>query len=340
MSLALFDTLSGGRHVQMATLSWPGGAGGLRVDILDFGATVHRIVAEGENGPVDCVVGCKTLSDYEQANYLGPVVGRCANRIDGATFRIDGETFHVAANEGANCLHGGPQGFDKRLWRFQSPSAPEERRVSLIYVSDDGEEGFPGRVEVRAVYELTGPDTLLVTYEARTDRPTPVNLSQHMYFNLSGDPRSDILDHTLKIAADAITPVQPDLIPTGELMPVARTPFDLRAPRRIGDALAEAHPQLDITKGFDHNWALNPDAEAALELHSPGSGLTLTIKTDQVGMQVYSGQGLEAPLFKHAGIVFEPQGFPDAVNQPGFPDVVLRPGQVYRHRSSYRFAAS
>jgi aldose 1-epimerase len=340
MSLSIFDTLSDGRHVQMATLSWPGGAGGLQVEILDYGATIHRIVAEGANGPVDCVVGCKTLSDYEITNYLGPVVGRCANRIGGSTFTIDGETFHVTANEGANCLHGGPQGFDKRLWRFQSPAAPDARRVSLIYVSDDGEEGFPGRVEVHATYELTGPDTLLVTYEARTDKPTPVNLSQHVYFNLSGDPQADILEHTLKIAADHITPVHPDLIPTGELMTLAGTPFDLREARRIGDALDERHPQLDIAKGFDHNWALDAEAEQALELHSPKSGLTLTIKTDQVGIQVYSGQGLTQPLFKHAAIVFEPQGFPDAVNQPSFPDVVLRPGQVYRHRSSYRFAAS
>ena len=340
MSLTLFDTLSDGRHVQMATLSWPGGAGGLQVEILDYGATIHRIVAESANGPVNCIVGCETLSDYEQTNYLGPVVGRCANRIGGSSFSIDGETFHVTPNEGPNCLHGGPQGFDKRLWRFQSPAAPEERRVSLIYVSEDGEAGFPGRVEVRAIYELTGPDTLLVTYEAKTDKATPVNLSQHIYFNLSGEPGGDILNHTLMIAGAHITPVRPDLIPTGELMTVAGTPFDLRTARRIGDALAESHPQLDIPKGYDHNWALDVDAQAALELHSPASGLTLTLKTDQVGLQVYSGQGLPAPLFKHAGIVFEPQGFPDAVNQPNFPDVVLRPGQTYRHRSSYRFAAS
>jgi aldose 1-epimerase len=323
--------------VEAVRLSRPDG---LAVELLSLGAIVHRLTAPSARGLVEAVAGYSALQGYEaDTGYFGAIVGRCANRIGDARFRLDGETVNVSPNEGVNCLHGGVLGFNKRLWSIESPD-PARPRAVFTYVSADGEEGFPGEVRVRAHYELTAEDTLCIAYEAAADRPTPVNLSQHIYFNLSGwDPAGgdDILDHVLQIAGSAITPVRSDLIPTGDLLPVANTPFDLRRGRPIGEALAEPHPQLAIPGGFDMNWALDPVDGPALTLTSPKTGLRLTIETDQVGMQVYSGQALPAPLAKHAALALEPQGFPDAVNHPNFPSVILLPGQTYRHRSVYRF---
>jgi aldose 1-epimerase len=330
----IFGVLPDGRAVEAVRLSR---RGGLTVEILSFGAIVHRICAPTPRGGLEAVAGYPSLAGYAADKaYLGAIVGRCANRIGGARFVLDGETFDVSANEGANCLHGGALGFNKRLWSIETQH-PDRPRAVLTYVSADGEEGFPGEVRVRAAYELTADDTLVITYEAETDRATPVNLSQHIYFNLSGG--GDILDHVLKIAGSAITPVRGDLIPTGELMAVTGTPFDLRAGRVIGEAMAEPHPQLTIPGGFDMNWALDPPSGPALTLTSPKTGLSLEIETDQVGIQVYAGQSMPAPFVRCAALALEPQGFPDAVNHPNFPSVILRPGDTYRHRSVYRFRA-
>ncbi len=328
----IFGSLPNNQAVEVVRLSRPGG---LTVEVLSLGAIVHRLCAPTPGGPIEAIAGYPSLEGYAaDKGYLGAIVGRCANRIGDARFVLDGETFRVSANEGANCLHGGVLGFNKRLWTVETPD-PSQPHAVLTYVSADGEEGFPGEVRVRAHYELTADDTLCIAYEAETDRATPVNLSQHIYFNLSGG--GDILDHVMQIKASAITPVRGDLIPTGALMPVAGTPFDLREGVRIGDALAEPHPQLTIPGGFDMNWALDPAPGPALTLTSPKTGLSLEIETDQVGMQVYSGQSMPAPFVKHAALALEPQGFPDAVNHPNFPSVILRPGEIYRHRSSYRF---
>jgi len=330
----IFGALADGQAVEAVRLSRPGG---LVVEILSLGAIVHRLCAPAADGPVEAIATYAALDGYAaDTGYLGAIVGRCANRIGGARFVLDGETCQVSANEGANCLHGGLVGFNKRLWAIETPDRGRPR-AELTYISADGEEGFPGEVWVRAHYELTTDDTLRIEYEARTDRATPVNLSQHIYFNLSGG--GDILDHRLTIAGSAITPVRGDLIPTGELTPVEGTPFDLRHGRVIGEALAQPHPQLTIPGGFDMNWALDPTPGRALTLTSPKTGLSLEIETDQVGMQVYSGQTMPAPFVKNAALALEPQGFPDAVNHPNFPSVILRPGQTYRHRSVYRFRA-
>jgi aldose 1-epimerase len=311
--------------------------GGLIVEILSLGATVHRICAPGSDGPIETVAGYPSLEGYAaDTGYLGAIVGRCANRIGDASFALDGDTFHVSANEGANCLHGGVIGFNKRLWEIETPD-PARPRAVLTYVSPDGEEGFPGEVRVRAHYELTTDDTLRIEYAAETDRATPVNLSQHIYFNLSGG--GDILDHVLQIAGSAITPIRGDLIPTGDLMPLAGTPVDLREGRVIGEAMAEPHPQLAIPSGFDMNWALASPPGPAVKLTSPKTQLSLEIETDQVGLQVYAGQAMPAPFVRCAALALEPQGFPDAVNHPNFPSVILQPGQTYRHRSVYRFRA-
>ena len=343
-----FGVLADGRQAHLATLSWPGG---LTVQVLDYGAAVHSVTVPVAGAPLQAVLNHQAIADYEaDTAYLGPVVGRCANRIGGACFDLDGQTFHLSANEGRNILHGGAKGFNKRLWAVEAPVDTDDPQaasvaptVALTYVSPDGEEGFPGRVEAQARYTLVASDTLEIAYSATCDRATAVNLSQHLYFNLSGDPRRDVLDHEICVSGDAITPVGPDLIPTGEFMPVDATPFDLRRPRRLGEVLAQSHPQLAIAKGLDHNWALSPPPPGApalrpaLQLRAPASGLTLEIATDQPGLQVYSGQGLAAPFVKHGAIVFEPQGFPDAVNQPDFPSVILQPGQTYRRTSTYRF---
>lgn len=332
-TLRAFGRLSDGREVRAATLSRPGG---LRVEVIEYGATVRSLRAPTAAGEVDVATGFETLAEYEaDSAYHGCIVGRCANRIDGAAFEIDGERFEVTRNEGSTCLHGGKLGLSKRLWRF---NRVQETGCTLTYDSPDREEGFPGRLSCRVELDLVAPDALQVVWEARTDQPTPVNLTYHLYFNLTGGIGPTILDHELTIAADAITPVDDKLIPTGELLPVVGTPFDFRAPRRIGDGLAQSHPQLKPGGGYDHNWALT-SAKPALRLRSPETGLALEIETDQPGMQLYGGQGLKPPFAPYGAMALEPQGFPDAINRPSFPSVLLRPGETYRRRALYRLKA-
>ena len=332
-----FGVTADGETVRAVRLAWPGG---LEVEIIEYGAVVRRLTAPTPHGRLDTVLGFPTVADYEaDGTYQGRIVGRCANRIDQARFSIDGKSFQVTANEGPNCLHGGALGFSRRLWRIAAVGE-DGRSAVLAYDSPDGEEGFPGRVAARVLFSLDRADALTIAWEAETDRPTPVNLTHHLYFNLSGDPGRAALDHSLMIAAEAITPVRPDLIPTGERLSVQGTPFDLRSPRRLGDVLAERHPQLAIGGGYDENWALEPGATPAVRLRSPESSLALELTTDQPGLQVYSGQGLTAPFAAHGGVALEPQGFPDAVNQPAFPGVVLRPGALYRRSATYRFSTA
>lgn len=336
VNMRLFGTLSDGRAVHAARLERPDG---LALEVLDYGAAVRSLSAPAAGRRLETVLGFDTARAYEaDRSYQGCVVGRFANRIAGAGFEIDGERFTLTANEGPNTLHGGAFGLSKRLWRFR-PSHAGEEAIVLDYSSPDGEEGFPGRLELTVAFVLEAADTLAIRWEARTDRPTPVNLTHHLYFNLAGDFLRPTLDHTLQIAADAFTPVRPDLIPTGRLAPVAATPFDLRRPARLGDIVGASDPQLTMGGGIDHNWALRPDAAPALRLRSPESGLALSVVTDQPGVQVYSGQGLGGGFARYGGIAIEPQNFPDAVNQAGFPDPVLRPGEVYRRWARYRFEA-
>lgn len=327
-----FGTLADGRIVRSATLEW---REGLTVEVLEYGAAVRSLRAPTPAGPVETVLGFRTLQEYEaDPAYQGVVCGRVANRIAGAAFGVDDQRFRVPANEGPNTLHGGALGLSRRLWRF---GKIDRRRVVLAYTSPHDEEGFPGTLEARVVFTLTGPDTLEIAWEARTDRPTPVNLTHHLYFNLSGDPSRDVLDHRLAVRAGSITPVGPDLIPTGERLGVEDTPFDLRKARTLRAALAQAHPQLAVAGGYDHNWVLASGDGPDLVLRSPETDLSLFVTTNQPGVQIYSGQGLAAPFAPFGGIAIEPQNFPDAVNQPGFPDVILRPGKLYRRHAAYRF---
>jgi aldose 1-epimerase len=330
-----FGTLPDGRTVSRLILH--AGGDGLGVELLDYGAIVRRLTLPVAGERRNLVLGFDSLDAYlADRAYQGCVVGRCANRIAKAWFSIGGEQYRVTPNEGLNTLHGGPVGFGRRLWSWAEVG---DSRAVLTYVSADGEEGFPGRVEASISFTLVDAGALEIAYAATTDRPTPVNLTHHLYFNLGGAGSPTILDHELRIVAPGFTPVRPDLIPTGAVSRVLNTPFNLNQPRRIGEALGERDHQLALAGGgFDHNWALAPGADPALTLTSPdGVGLSLT--TDQPGVQIYSGQGLGAPFQPFGGLAVEPQGFPDAVNRPAFPTVVLRPGDVYRRRTLYRFAA-
>ena len=325
------ERLADGREVRTLALGAPGG---LQLEVMDYGATLRRLTAPAAIGPIDVTPAYPDLEGYVQGQaYLNAAIGRFANRLDHGRFTLDGQAFQVSVNEPPNTLHGGVEGFNRRIWRIVD-HGPDH--AMFAYASPDGEEGFPGRLEATVAFTVSG-DALTLDYAATADRPTPVNLTHHLYFNLSGRPDATILDHTLRIAGAAVTEVRADLIPTGRLRPVAGSPFDFRTNRRIGEAVAAADPLIAVAKGVDLNWALDPGAGVKVELHSPESGLTLELATDQPGMQVYSGQHLQAPFVRHGALALEPQGFPDAPNHPGFPSAILRPGRTYRHTSTYRF---
>jgi aldose 1-epimerase len=332
----VFGQTSGGQPVRATTLSWDDG---IEVEVLEFGAIVHalRYPVAGE-GRRDAILSLDTLADYEADDrYIGQCVGRVANRIAGGRFALDGQTVRLSVNEPPNTLHGGWVGFGKRLWRFDE-DACDARQAALIYVSPDGEEGFPATLIVRCVFAVTGLDTLEIAYAATAEAPTAVNLSHHLYFNLLGERTADILDHTVQIAADSVTPVGAGLIPTGEIASVANGALDLRAGARVRDVLARGGPQMALAGGLDFNWALTRGAAPAVRLTCP-DGARLEIETDQPGLQVYSGQKLTPPFVPHGAVVFEPQGFPDAVNHGDFPSQILHPGETYRRTSRYRLTA-
>ena len=270
------------------------------------------VLAPDRNGRrANVVLGFERPEDYvHNPRYLGAIVGRYANRIANARFTLDGRTYRLAANDGANHLHGGVTGFDKRVWR----AACGANRLELRYLSPDGEEGYPGNLDVRVTYTLTDDNELIVHYGATTDKPTHVNLTQHSYFNLAG--AGDILDHQVLIEADTMTPVDDQLIPTGALEPVAGTPFDFRSLMTLG-ARREGR--------YDHNLVL----EGGVRVVEPESGRTLEVRTTEPGLQLYTGH--------QAGLCLETQHFPNSPNEPSFPSTVLRPGAQYRSRTVFRF---
>jgi aldose 1-epimerase len=302
--------------------------GRLALDIIPHGAAIGSLTVDG----IEVLLQPQGMSEAEaDRQYLNQLVGRVANRIAGGRFALDGETHQVSTNEGENTLHGGKVGWSMRDWRLETG----EDGVRALYVSPDGEMGFPGEVRVRATIAFVADDAFEIAYAATVDRPTPVNLTPHLYFNLAGRTGTTMLDHDLTVAAGAITPCGPGLIPTGEVMPVEGTPFDFRQGRRIGEALKDAHPQLALAGGIDHNFVLEGRG-VALRLYAPETGITLEVETDQPGIQLYGGQKMKAPWVSHQALAIEPQDFPDAVNQPGFPSTLVRPGETYRRRVRYR----
>jgi aldose 1-epimerase len=345
-----YGELPDGRVVHQITLA----RGGLALSLITLGGIVTTLRAPDRHGVAANVVrGFDNLDDYVHRNpHFGVIVGRYANRIALGDLVIDGQAHALSRNDGTNCLHGGTAGFGQRLWEVESmrehDAALGGPAVTLRYVSADGEEGFPGRVEVRVTYSLGAEATWRVDYEAVTDRATVVNLSHHDYFNLAG--RGSALDHVLTLPASRYNPVDERLIPTG-IADVAGSPFDFRAPTRIRARLGDAHAQLALAGGYDHNWILDDAAPGAprlaARLHDPASGRTLTLHTTEPALQFYSGNFLDGTLVGHDGeayqrgdaVCLEPQHSPDSPHHADWPSTVLRPGATYRSCSVYTFTA-
>jgi aldose 1-epimerase len=333
-----------GKPVRSFTLK---NSAGLEVSAITYGAIITSWKTPDRTGKMaDIVLGFDDPARYLKGDspYFGAVVGRYGNRIGSAQFALDGRTYKLAANDGANHLHGGTVGFDKVLWDGEAVSNRRGPSVAFTRTSPDGEEGYPGRLKARVTYTLTDKNELIVSYEATTDKPTVVNLTQHSYFNLAA--AGDVLSHELRINADRYTPVDKSLIPTGELTLVEETPFDFRKPTAIGARIASEHPQLEFGRGYDHNWVLarsGSDLSLAAEVYDPTSGRTLTITTTEPGLQFYSGNFLDGTLTGKEGRVYkqrtgfclETQHFPDSPNKPKFPSTTLRPGETYRSRTVY-----
>ncbi len=324
---------------------------GLRATITNLGGRVVSLFVPDKNGILrDVVLGFENVEDYLPENHrsdFGAVIGRYANRLSNGQITIDGQTYQLPQNDGKNCLHGGPDGW--QYWLFNVESVSNHRLV-LSLVSEDGESGFPGNVCARVTYMLTDDNALDIQYEAVTDEPTVINMTNHSYFNLNGDASTDILNHLLTIDADRYTPIGETFIPTGELASVEGTPMDFRQPKPIGCDIAADFEQLRIGRGYDHNWVLNTkgdDTRPCARLESPVTGIALEVYTTEPGMQVYTGNFLDGTVTgkygnvyqQRAAVCLETQKFPDSPNQH-WPEsnAILRPGEVYRSHTMFRFS--
>jgi aldose 1-epimerase len=335
-----------GKPIDMFSLT---NASGVTVRAITYGGIITSWRVPDRSGSMaDIVLGYDDPTGYIKNNspFFGAIIGRYGNRIGRAQFALDGRTYKLAANDGPNHLHGGKRGFDKVLWDGEAVKNSDGPTVAFTRTSPDGEEGYPGALKVRVTYTLTEKNELIVSYEATTDKPTTVNLTQHSYFNLAGQGTRDILGHELRINADRYTPVDATLIPTGELAPVEGTPFDFRKATAIGARINGEHPQLKFGRGYDHNWVLARQAgglSLAAEVFEAASGRTLQIRTTEPGLQFYAGNfldgtitGKEGRVYRHRyGFCLETQHFPDSPNQPKFPSTVLRPGETYRSRTVF-----
>jgi aldose 1-epimerase len=330
-------------------------ASGLRVEILPWGATIQSVWAPDRDGRLNNVaLGFADLAAYVAGNepFFGCVAGRFANRIAGAAFTLDGVTYRLAANAGPTTLHGGERGFDKRLWQPEAVTEDGAAGVRLSRVSPDGEEGFPGTLAATVTYLLDDENRLRIDYQAETDRPTVVNLTNHSYWNLSGEGSGSADHHLLQVNASRYTPVDARQIPTGELAPVAGTPLDFTTPAPFGERSGANHPQILLGLGIDHNFVLDraPGSASLIEaaiLRDPRSGRVLTVWTTEPGIQVYGGNYLNGSLVGTSGrayrqgdgIALETQHFPNSPNEPRFPSTVLRPGETYRSTTLFGFSA-
>ena len=343
---------AGGEAVDRYTLT----NGDLEIAILTYGGIIQRVDApDGTGERANVVLGFATLDDYVKFNggpYFGAITGRFANRIAGAAFTLDGQDYRLPVNNAPNCLHGGPHGFDKHIWNAEQIRDGSAIGVRLARISPDGEEGFPGALSVSVTYLLTDANQLRIDYQATTDKPTVLNLTNHTYFNLAGEGSGSIYKHELMLNASVFTPTDDNLIPTGELAPVDGTPFDFRRAKQIGPAIRESHPQLITARGFDHNFVIDrPDPDdvslalAVWAVHPP-SGRRLEVHTTEPGVQFYAGNFLDGTLTgpsdrvyrQSDGFALETQHFPDSPNQPDFPSTVLRPGQELHSTTTFTFA--
>jgi aldose 1-epimerase len=345
-----FGTLPDGRIVQRYTLT---NASGMRVRAIDYGGIILSIEVPDRGGNLgDIALGYDDLGSYlDETPYFGAIIGRYGNRIGGARFELDGNRYALAANDGANHLHGGEVGFDKVLWESEPFEQSDRAGIVFRYTSPDGEEGYPGELDVRVTYTLTDEDELVFDYTATTTAPTPVNLTQHTYFNLAGHAGGDILAHQLMLNASRFTPVDETLIPTGELAPVDGTPFDFREPLAIGLRIDRSDEQLGYGGGYDHNFVIDRgdagDGELVLAaaVYEPTTGRSMEVLTTEPGIQLYSGNFLDGSLTGKSGVAYqhrtgfclETQHYPDSPNKPEFPSTILRPGEAYESRTVYRF---
>jgi aldose 1-epimerase len=344
-----FGTLEDGTAVSGIEMS---NANGVVVRIMALGATIQSLyVPDGKGNSDDIVLGHNTAAEYLlQPQYYGASVGRYANRIAGGKFVLDGRSYSLELNDGVNHLHGGVRGLDKVVWEIESAAGGSPARAVLTHTSPDGAGGYPGTLHVRAVFTLSEDNELGISYEATTDQPTIVNITNHAYFNLAGESSdAGILGHELTLDADRYTPVDATLIPTGELQSVIGTPFDFRSPQPIGARVRDGNnQQLRYGRGYDHNFVIN-DADGSLRraamLHDPASGRVMEILTTAPGIQFYSGNFLNATTVGKSGHIYrqgdalclEPQVFPDAPNKPDFPSSRLDPGETYRNTMLFRF---
>lgn len=347
LSREVFGTASDGTPVEICTLV---NASGLAARVMTYGGTLVALHAPDRDGHVgDVLLGFDTLAGYLAGHpYFGSLVGRYGNRIAGGAFSLGGVRYTLARNNGPNHLHGGLVGFDKMLWRARALDEGDEPRLELFYRSRDGEEGYPGNLDVTVTYALTGQDELRIDYAAATDRETVLNLTNHAYFNLAG--QGDILSHELQLLAGRFLPTDATQIPTGELRPVQDTVMDFTSPTAIGARIHADDEQLRVANGgYDHTWVVDGDAGAyrlAAHVYEPTTGRAIEVFTTQPGVQLYTGNMLDGSVTgkggqvyqKHAALCLETQHFPDSPNRPEFPSTVLRPGETYRHTTGYRFS--
>lgn len=331
-----------GKPVTEYTLS---NTSGMQVSIINYGGAISKLIVPDKNGqPGDVVFGFENLEGFLQKTnpYFGGLIGRYGNRIAKARFTLDGQTYMLPANNGENSLHGGEKGFDKVYWNIEKMSG--DSSLKLTYKSPDGEQGYPGNLDVTVLYTLSSANELKIEYNAVTDKPTPVNLTSHAYFNLSAGADSTILGHELMLNAAQYTPVDEALIPTGKLEEVKGGPMDFNNPKLIGRDITE------VKGGYDHNWVLSrkgPGLELAASLYHPGSGRFMEVFTTEPGIQFYSGNFLDGTLTNtkgqtkyglHGALCLETQHFPDGPNQPAFPSTLLKPGETYQHTCIYKFS--
>ena len=353
MSQASFGTLTDGREVTAYTLT---NTNGITLTALNYGGIITSLSTPDKTGTLgDIVLGYDTIDGYLRSTpYFGAIVGRYGNRIARGKFTLDGATYTLATNNGPNALHGGLVGFDKVLWHAEPfDSAATNGRVGLVltYTSKDGEEGYPGTVQARVTYTLTDKNELAIDYHATTDKTTPINLTQHTYFNLAGDGAGVVTNQLVQIDADAFTPVDSTLIPTGVLQTVDKTPFDLRAPTEIGAKLDSTNIQLKIAGGYDHNFVLKRTGDGlshAARVVDRATGRTLDVATTEPGLQFYTGNFLDGTITgkkghvynKRNGLCLETQHFPDSPNQPAFPSTILKPGTEYTSHTVFTFGVT
>jgi aldose 1-epimerase len=347
-----FGRLADGREARLFTLD---NGRGLVAEVTNFGGIIVRLLVPDRAGrAADVVLGVDSAGEFEaKAAGFNSVIGRYANRIAGGRFTLDGQTYQLETNSSSGGvpvhIHGGRQGFNRRLWTATTTVRDGLPAVRLSLTSPDGDQGYPGNLQVEVLYSVTADGALRLDYTATTDRPTPLNLTNHAYFNLKGEGEGDILDHELTLRAARYTPVSPALIPTGELAPVAGTPFDFTRPRRIGERITADHPQMAIGRGYDHNFVLDHRGDApglAALVHERASGRVLEVLTTEPGVQLFTANHFAGRLVgksgraypRYGGFCLETQHYPDSPNQAAFPSTILRPGQTFRSTTLFRFS--